>query len=179
MTGGSGDFDSVHRAVDGGPDAQHAAGAARGGRRGRNDDGQPQFGDGGGRVHHVVHARVPAAIRRLAEQVEIFQGCAERHRLAGHIALLHIIVADRDEEQFGPVPRRAPSRADLPHHADLAYFEIGAPLDRPAESRLHVAQFVQRAGTVDALPGHGRAHLLVALLFRRERRTGLQVHQHS
>ena len=179
LSGGGGDFDPVHRAVDGGPDAQHAAGAAGRGRRGRDDDGQPQFGDGGGRVHNVVHARVPAALRRLAEQVEILQGGAERDRLAGHFAVLHLAVAHRDQEQFGPVPGRAPGRTDLPHHADPAHFEIGAPLDRPAEPRLHVAQLVQGARPVDALPGHGRPHLLVALLFRRERRTGFKVHQHS
>lgn len=130
-------------------------------------------------MYHVVHARILAAFRCLAEQVEILQRRIERDRLAGHFALLHIALADRDEEQFGSVPRRAPCGANLPHYANFAHFEIGPPLDRTAKSRLYATQFLQGTRSVDALLGHGRAHLFVALLFRRERRTGFQVHQHS
>ncbi len=168
--GRGGDFDPVHNPVDCCPDAQHFAVATRGRRNGRNDDGQPEFGDGGSRLHHVVHGRVPAPICRITQQVEILQRSFERDRPVGHIAVFYLPVADRDQEQFRSVSGRQTRCANFPHHAHSAHFEIGAPFDWPAESRLHIAQFIQGARPVDALPRHGRFDIFVSLLFRRERR---------
>ena len=231
--GGGRDFDPVHRAVDGGADAEHAAehassvgggqaadgqprfgqrdaehgaeiaGSAGRGRRksGRRHadqtgqprsghqgtghaggeqaaDGQPRSGHRGGGVHHVVHARVRVALFGVAQQVEVLQGRHERDRPVGHPALLRVVVPHRVQHPHGPVPGRAARGADLSHHAHLAHPETGAPLDRSAEFRLHAAQFVQRARPAHVVLGHGRAHLLVAVLLCRKGRAQLKVHQH-
>ena len=84
--GCGGDIDPVHRIVNGGPDAQHPTGASGVGRSARrwqfnfdNDfDRQPEFGDGRGGVHHLVHTRIRPALLGVAKQVEVFQRSPQR-----------------------------------------------------------------------------------------------------
>lgn len=179
IPGDSCDIDLVYRAVDDRTDPQHDpehASLRQGGQHPR----QSSAGDGRGGLHHLVHARIRAALQRLARQVEVLQGRAERDRPAGDNALLRVALPRRDkQERDGSVPGRAQGGADIPHYEDPQDPEAGAALDRPSEPRLHAEELVQGARAVDALPRHGRAHILEPGLLRREGGARDQIHKHS
>lgn len=179
--GDSRDLDTVHHYVDGGADAEHDTGDA-GERRGEGRvPGQPSVRHGGAGVHHVVHARVPAAVQRVPEQVEVLQGRPERDRPAGHTAVLRVPDPGGRDGQDGhaPVRRRAPRHTDIPDHAHTAHPQAGPALHRAPEPRVHVAQLVQGAGPAHAVPGHGRADILQPRVLRRERGARHQVPVHT
>jgi len=87
--GDSRDIDTVHHYVDGGADAEHNTITASGDDEGC-DPRQSCFRHGGAGVYHVVHARIPAPVQRVAQQVEVFQRRPERYRSSSHTAVLRV-----------------------------------------------------------------------------------------
>lgn len=155
-------IDTVHHYVDGSVDAEHDTSDAGEGRDQGRVPGQPAVRRGRTGVHHVVHTRVPVAIQRVAKQMEVLQGWPERHRPAGHTAVLRFADTGGRDGQDGhaSVRRRSPRHTDIPDHAHTPHTETGPTLHRPTEPRVHVAQLVQGAGPAHAVPGHGRADIL-------------------
>lgn len=128
----------------------------------------------------MVHPRVRAQVQCFPQQVEILQGRPQRHRPAGHSALLRVPVPGRDEQKRQrPVPGRAPRDTDLPYHAHTAHSEAGPTFHRAAEPGLHAAQLVQGVGPAHALPSHGRADLLQPGVLCRKRGARHQVRLHT
>jgi len=177
--GDSRDIDTVHHYVDGGADVEHDT-VASSGDEGCNP-GQSGFRHGGAGVYHVVHARIPAPVQRVAQQVEVFQRRPERDRSAGHTPVLCVAHTGGRDGQDGhtPVRRRAPRHTDIPHHAHTSHTQVGPALHRPAEPRVHVAQLVQGAGPAHVVPGHGRADILQPGVLRREGGAQHQVPVHT
>lgn len=177
--GDSCDIDIVYRTVDDSPDPEHHTEFPIQGRPGQHP-GQPSPSAGRGFLHNLVHARVRAAVQRLARQVEVLQGRPKRHRPPGHNPLLHKSVSGRDKhERHRPVSGRATSRTDLSDHEDPEDLEIGQALDRAPESRLHSEKLVQGARSADALPGHGGFDILESGLLCREGGAQHEIHKHS
>ncbi len=101
----------------------------------------------GGRPRHPPLLRLPLPHGRRVQ--------------AGVAAHDHDAVAGGDHPGAGHLlRRRPPDRPGLPHHADHADLQAGAPLHRPPVHRLHAEEQLQGARPPHALPGHGRPHLL-------------------
>lgn len=168
-TGDSRNIDTVHHNVDGRADAQHDTEVSN--KRGRREPRQSAVRHGGAVVHHMVHARILAPVQCVAQQMEVLQGWPERHRLAGHTAVLRVPDTGGRDGQDGSasVRRRPPGDTDIPDHAHTSYTEISPAFYRFAESWVHVAQLVQRAGPAHAVLGHGRVDIFQPGVFCRER----------
>jgi len=64
-------IDTVHHNVDGRADAEHDTDVASERRVEGRVPRQSGVRHGRAGVHHVVHARIPAAVQRVAQQMEV------------------------------------------------------------------------------------------------------------